>query len=128
MAPSSNPSSQGGVSVPPAFVVSIAKSLAAKMGDPHPVSAQYVLTTRQRAEWFVARAHVHSNPEVYLVVLCGHFSDPFARVPPGAPTPTGTQIHFTIDPVTHGILDFGISHQSLGDLSVLGQVQPLVLS
>lgn len=127
MASSSNTPSQGAVGGPPGFVATIAKSMAARMGDSNPTSAQYVLTTRQAAESLVAGDHVHTNPEVYLVVLHGHFSDPGARVPPGAPIPTGTQINFTIDPVTQQILDFGISNQSLSDLPTLGQVQSLTL-
>lgn len=128
MASSSGTSSQqADVGGPPAFVATIAKSMAVQMGDSNPTSVQCVRTTRQAAEWYMTRGYVRTNPEVYLVVLHGHFSNPVARVPLGAPIPTGTQINFTIDPVTHGILDFGISNQSLNDLSVLGHVQDLIL-
>lgn len=126
MASSSRTPAQGAVGGPPAFLATIAKSMAARMGASNPASAHYVLTTRQVAESLVAGDHVQTNPEGYLVVLHGHFCAPGARVPPGAPMPTGTQINLTIDPMTQQILDFGISNQSLS-LSTLGQVQPLTL-
>ena len=106
---------------PPGVCGDHCKSVAVRMGDSNLTSTQYVLTTCQTAESLVAGNHVDTIPEVYLVVLHGHFSDPGARLPPGAPIPTGTQLVLRL---TQQILDFGISNPSLSNLSTLGQGQP----
>ncbi|MHB1954203.1 MAG: hypothetical protein ACYCOU_10700 [Sulfobacillus sp.] len=116
----STPRAASVATAPPTYVTAIAQMMAARMGDAHPTSAMYVATTRVAAESLVAGAtHFHANPNVYFVVLHGQFKDTYARIPPGTAIPTGTEIDFTIDPVTHTVLDFGISNQN-PDLSRLG--------
>ncbi len=116
----STPRAASVATAPPTYVTAIARMMAARMGDAQPTSAMYVATTRVAAESLVAGAtHFHANPNVFFVVLHGQFKDTYARIPPGTAIPTGTEIDFTIDPVTHTVLDFGISNQN-PDLSRLG--------
>lgn len=121
----SNPSSTS--SAPPAYIVTLAKTMAARMGDSTPSAVQYVHTSRGAAESLLSGNTVDTNSPVILVVLHGKFRDPYARMPKGAAAPTGTEINFTVDPVTHAILDFGISNQPLNNLSHLGQVEPFTI-
>jgi hypothetical protein len=107
----------------PTYVTTSAQTFAMRMGDATPSSAAAVLTTRQAAVRSAMPIDVDSNSPVYLVVLHGQFVDRYARIPPGRPFPTGTTIMFTIDTQTHGILDFGISNQTV-DLAPLGTVIP----
>ena len=84
-----------------------------------------VSTTRGPAEQVVAGAGVDSpGTRVWLVVLHGHFQDPGASLPSGAPIPTGSIISFTINKQSHHIMDFGIGDRSPNLLS-LGQVKSI---
>lgn len=114
-------------SPPPTYIVSLAKKMATQMGDATPSKAQYVQTSRGAAESLLSGNTVDTNSKVILVVLHGKFRDLSARMPKGAPAPTGTEINFTVNPITHAILDFGISNQPLNNLSTLGKVEPFTI-
>jgi hypothetical protein len=122
---SSTPTSLG--TPPPTYIVSLAKTMAAQMGDATPSAAQYVQTSRGAAESLLSGNTVDTNSTVILVVLHGKFRDPYARMPKGAPAPTGTEINFTVNPITHVILDFGISNQPMNNLSILGKLEPFTI-
>ncbi len=111
------------ISPVPAFVLATAKRLATTMGDASPTAANYVVTTRQAANQLIG-AHVKSNPPVFLVVLHGHFIDRNAYGPPGSSDPTGSMLVFTIDTVTHQVLDLGVTNYQ-PQLGKLSPVHPL---
>ena len=105
----------------PSFLTTLSKRMASQMGDNHPISGKFVVTTRRAANQLVAGAHVDSNPAVYLVVMQGQFIDRVASRPAGAKAPTGDRIVFTVTVSTHQILDFGITDMN-PDMAKLGVV------
>ncbi len=107
----------------PAFLVEVARRAATANQEPAPTSARYVLTRRRVAEALAGSEFGDSNQPVYLVVLTGRFVATNADVVSGA-NPPGTVISFTVDPLTDGVLDFGIGDKPL-DLAALGPVRTL---
>jgi hypothetical protein len=106
----------------PAYVVKIAEHEAKENGDPIPTQAVAIDTTRGAAMVAAAAGGVDgSTIPVWFVVMDGHFKDRNARVPPGAPLPTGRVIAFTINQHAHQIMDFGIGDRS-PNLASLGTV------
>jgi hypothetical protein len=106
----------------PAYVVKIAEQQSKENGDPIPTRAVAVDTTRGAAMAAAAAGRVDGSMiPVWFVVMDGHFTDHNARVPPGAPLPTGRVIAFTINQHTHHIMDFGIGDRS-PNLASLGTV------
>lgn len=100
----------------------IAVSQALGNGGNRPSSVRYVLTGRQRAEWYVERTAVDSNQSVYLVIMTGSFTDRNAYVPAGAPLPTGTTMAITINASTGAVLDMTLNDLPYRNLSTLGHV------
>ncbi len=110
----------------PAFVVANVRRMLDGLGDRHPDSARYVLTTELLADAGTQGGVVaHScNQPVYLVVLTGHFVANDVPRPPGAASPHGTVATATY-PVDGGEGGgFGLSSRSY-DLSRLGRVGDL---
>jgi hypothetical protein len=110
-----------GAGAVPDYVSQIAQRIASEMGDASPTASNEVYTTRQAAEGLTSGAVVDTDVPVYLVELRGNFVDKYARLPPGAAFPTGTEVDFTIDPRSQTVLDLGISNNS-PDISSLGSV------
>jgi hypothetical protein len=96
---------------------------ANELGDSLPARAEYVQTTRSQANGLIG-ATVDSNESVYLVVLQGKFSISSARVPPGQPSPSGSNAVSVIDGHTGKVVDFGVTEQSVYQgLASLGTVR-----
>jgi hypothetical protein len=111
---------------PLAWLTELAFRVAAADGDDSPAGAQYVLTTRRAAAGVTSGSWIEADEEAYLVVLCGSFVHTNYTGSPGSSAPRGTVIHFTVDPVTHHIYDYGIRDRT-PDLSTLGRVDDLPL-
>jgi hypothetical protein len=106
-------------------LVEEAINMAASNQDPNPTSAEWVLKdTATIAPAVGLTADQGSTNDVeYLVVLHGSFTATGAKVPFGQPLPTGSVLAFTLDPKTHGVLDW-----TVGDRSVeIPGLQPLDL-
>jgi hypothetical protein len=106
----------------------LATEMAANNGDPAAArTAVAVATTRQAAVGLESGAadRVDSNQAVYLVQLRGRFVGAMAKVPSGAPLPTGAVLHFTVDVGSGAVQDWGISDvptnpSALGTVTSLG--------
>jgi hypothetical protein len=110
---------------PPAWVVVEALRMAASNQDANPTSAEWVLKDTAAIAPAVGLTpdQGSTNDVEYLVVLHGSFTATGAKVPFGEPVPTGTDLAFTLDPTTHGVLDW-----TVGDRSVeIAGLQPLNL-
>jgi hypothetical protein len=93
----------------PTFLAEIAKGVATRSGDPTPLSAEFVSTTRQLAVGVDGPDTVDTNEPVFYVVLHGDFVHKYARVPVGQPLPRGSVVAITVDAVSRDILDYSIS-------------------
>ena len=94
----------------PARLALAAQWMAADAGDPSPTRAEYVLTTRAKANRVDNGESVNlPDQPVYYVVMHGNFVAKNAYVPPGRPAPRGTIVGFTVDAETYDVLDFSIS-------------------
>ena len=109
---------------PPKSIVAQVRGSLARLKDPHPVSARFVLTHRQAANEVLDGAGVNSNQPVYAVVVKGWFT--VAR--PG-PTASG----FMHVPVVFYIFDARTGREtddgwrgSLPNLSRLGKAHDLL--
>ena len=91
------------------WLVPLVRQVAVNNGDAHPISAQIVLTTRQRAVSLDSGSIVDSDQPTYFVVLRGQFADTHARTPYPGQTIYGSVLTLTIDAATQRILDFGLS-------------------
>ena len=109
----------------PSFLTILSKRMASQMGDNHPISGKFVVTTRRAANQLVAGPHVDSNSAVYLIVIQGQFIDRVASQPPGVKAPTGDRIVFMVAVTTHQILDFGITNMN-PDMAKLGVVHNIL--
>jgi hypothetical protein len=108
--------------VPPAFLVAVAKRQAALLGERHPSSASFVLTTHRDAVAGLGGRHRDDKP-VYVLVLTGTFTH--TRHPPGAPRPLGTVARWIVDVATGQPTGFGLSNTAF-DLAPLGRVGDLL--
>jgi hypothetical protein len=100
----------GPSSGPPSWVGETARLVAISSKDPNPTFAEWVLADAKLIAPAVGLTPDQVSGTEYLVVLHGHFTDAGAKVPAGAPFPTGTLLVFTLDPATHQVKDFGISN------------------
>jgi hypothetical protein len=110
-------------SVPPAWLITQAKKIAAENEDSSPTSAAYSLTIMRDAASAVGEsADTVENPtlQVYLVVLTGNFTDE-NTFSPGGPAPQGTTIVYTVDADSHLIHDFGLVNGPV-DTTPVGQM------
>jgi hypothetical protein len=112
-----------GTGAAPSWVAQLAKQRAEENGDPHPSSAQVVMTTRRPAHQMIAHAWGGSDQPTYLVVLQGHFADTHARTPDGR-TVYGTVLMLNIDAATQDILDFGLGYR-VPPIAQLGSVRDI---
>jgi hypothetical protein len=105
----------------------LAAEMAANNGDSAAAhTAVAVATTRQAAVALESGSadRVDSNQAVYLVQLHGRFVGALAKVPSGAPLPTGSVLHFTVDVQTGTVQDWGLSDVPT-DPSRLGAITSL---
>jgi hypothetical protein len=110
---------------PPVWVAVEALRMAASNQDPNPTSAEWAMkgTATIAPAVGLTPDQGGTNDVEYLVVLHGSFTATGAKVPFGQPAPTGTELAFTLDPKTHGVLDW-----TVGDRSVeIPGLQPLNL-
>ena len=80
-------------------------------GDARPSSISAVLTTRGQALLAVTPGDSvagSENQPAYLVLMRGHFELRFAKVPKGAPIPTGRYLAMTISPSTFRMMDLSL--------------------
>lgn len=104
----------------PAVVLAQARREAKWSGDPHPTSAEWVRTTRQRAVSSQSSDRVDSpGRQVWFVVLDGRFVDRHAYFI-GRHPPRGTVLSFTIDVQRRIVLDLALGRTS-PDYSVTGK-------
>jgi hypothetical protein len=108
--------------VPPAFLVAVAQRQAALLGERHPSSASFVLTTHRDAVGGLGGKQRDDSP-VYVLVLTGTFMH--ARHPPGVPPPLGTVARWIVDVATGQSIAFGLSNTTF-DLAPLGLVGDLL--
>lgn len=111
-------------SQPPAWVVAQVRGSIARLEDPHPTSAVFVLTRRQDANEALDGAGVNSNQLVYAVVVKGRFT-----VDRPGPNASGRMhvpvVFYVLDARTGRETDGGFG-RSLPDLSKLGTVHDLL--
>jgi hypothetical protein len=98
----------------------VAARVAALNGDPHPIKAIAVLSTRQTAVTASSGADVDTDQSSYLIVLHGHFVGYAAKLPRGAPLPRGNVLTIVVDADTNVVTDWGISDHA-PDTSSLGR-------
>jgi len=116
---------------PPDWLRQVSANVASENGDSSPTSLQFALTTAQDAAPLVGLSatdpSVQSDPgrQEYVVVMTGQF-EAVNAFGPGAPPPKGTTVVITVDPVSHTILDFGITPAAVDTASV-GGLTPFTL-
>ena len=97
-------------SAAPEWLVAKAFDMARANGDPHPTSAQWVLTDADTAAPAVGLASGDPDVREFLVVMQGHFVARDPSVPAGQPLPRGSVLTFTAEPRTRQIRDWGVSN------------------
>lgn len=112
---------------PPASVVTDVSRMIDSLGDSHPRSARYLLTTAALAN---AGTHAGSadgcNEAVFLVEVTGHFVADDVPIPPGAKPPKGTVATATYAAADRGEgTSFGLCSRTY-DLARLGRVADLM--
>jgi hypothetical protein len=105
----------------PTWLLEQAQREATNHGDPHPGLAEWVISHRAEATQVLTGETVSDgDPEVYVLVLKGHFADSNGFGPTTADE-SGTWLLAVLDARTHEILDFGLGDQPI-QLSKLGTV------
>ena len=120
-------------SVPPPTAAQVAQlrtaalQTAAENGDSHPTGGTVVATTKKAIFALNNGMEPADDPNVYVVTLHGNFVAKNARVPAGAPLPTGHEMVLVFDAATLKALTF-----MLGDSPIhadrVGPAQPLTLT
>jgi hypothetical protein len=119
---------QRGLAAPTAGQVAqlraVAFETAAENGDSHPTGGTVVATTKKAIFALNHGMEPAEAPDVYVVTLYGNFVAKNARVPAGAPLPTGHEMVLVFDAATLTPLSF-----MLGDSPInadrVGTAQPL---
>ena len=102
-------------------ILSIAKTAAARAGDPKPLLIQHSEGTRHRANLVDSGDIVPGRQRSYLIAERGRFLFTDAPTPSGARAPTGSVLTLVVDASTGEITDTGLSNH-YPDLTALGPV------
>jgi hypothetical protein len=97
----------------------IALTAAAANGEMHPVSMEFVATTRKNAQALTGEG-VPENNASYLVQIRGNFTGYNASIPPHKKIPTGSYLTLTVDAATGFVSDVGLTATAVS-LPALGQ-------
>lgn len=102
-------------------ILSIAKTAAARAGDPKPTLIQHSEGTRHRANLIDSGDIVPGQQWSYLIAERGRFIFIDAPRPPGARAPAGSVLTLVVDASTGKITDTGLSNR-YPKLAALGPV------